>query len=275
MADKRPIRNRLNDLSPREWLKFQKSWFVHDPPRRKKDVLRHPGKFPETLAQDFISFFTKSGGWVFDPMVGTGSTLVASLRAGRNSVGIELNPEYAELARGVVAEERQALGQSAQPLAAEVLTGDAAHLGIFGLPVFDYVLTSPPYWDMLHARGAETQRRRRSTPHLDVTYSHDPADLGNVADYPEFLRRLVDIYAALPPHLRAGAYLTIIVKNIKKGGRVYPLAWDLGRALGQVYTLKDERIWCQDDIRLAPYGLGNAWVSNTHHHYCLQFRYEP
>ncbi len=275
MPAKRPIRNRLNDLSPREWLKFQKSWFVHDPPRRKKDVLRHPGKFPETLAQDFISFFTKSGGWVLDPMVGTGSTLVASLRAGRNSIGIELNPEYADLACAEVDRERQAMGPAAQSLAAEVITGDAAHLDAFGLPAFDYVLTSPPYWDMLHARGAESQRRRRSTPELDVTYSQDPADLGNVSDYQDFLRRLVDIYAALRPYMRPSAYLTIIVKNIKKGGRIYPLAWDLGHALSRFYTLKDERIWCQDDIRLAPYGLGNAWVSNTHHHYCLQFRHEP
>jgi intein/homing endonuclease len=31
---------------------------------------------------------------------------------------------------------------------------------------------------------------------------------------------------------------------------------------------------CQDNQRLAPYGLGNAWVSNTFHHYCLQFRNE-
>jgi len=275
MPAKRPIRNRLNDLSPRDWLKFQKSWFVHDPPRRKKDVLRHPGKFPETLAQNFISFFTKSGGWVLDPMVGTGSTIIASLRTGRNSVGIELNPEYADLARSLVAQERQAIDREADTLAAEILTGDAAHLASFGLPMFDYVLTSPPYWDMLHARGAESQRLRRSTPHLDVTYSEDPADLGNVADYEEFLHRLVNIYAALQPYLRPGAYLTIIVKNIKKGGRIYPLAWDLGHAVGQFFTLKDERIWCQDDIRLAPYGLGNAWVSNTHHHYCLQFRNKP
>ncbi|MCX6069535.1 MAG: DNA methyltransferase, partial [Chloroflexi bacterium] len=143
MPAKRPIRNRLNDLSPRDWLKFQKSWFVHDPPRRKKDVLRHPGKFPETLAQDFISFFTKSGGWVLDPMVGTGSTIIASLRTGRNSVGIELNPEYADLARSLVAQERQAIDREADTLAAEILTGDAAHLASFGLPMFDYVLTSP------------------------------------------------------------------------------------------------------------------------------------
>jgi hypothetical protein len=39
-------------------------------------------------------------------------------------------------------------------------------------------------------------------------------------------------------------------------------------------TLKDERIWCQDNLRLAPYGMGNAWVSNTMHHYCLNFRKE-
>ena len=60
----------------------------------------------------------------------------------------------------------------------------------------------------------------------------------------------------------------------QEGRTRLPVAWDLGHRLGQIYTLKDERIWCQDDIRLAPYGLGNAWVSNTFHHYCLQFRNE-
>jgi hypothetical protein len=128
---------------------------------------------------------------------------------------------------------------------------------------------------MLRARGAKTQRERRADHSLDVTYSNDPADLGNVSDYSEFLGRLVRIYGAMAPFLRPSSYLTIIVKNIKKGGVIYPLAWDLAHELGQIYTLKDEKIWAQDDIRLAPYGMGSAWVSNTFHHYCLQFRYEP
>ena len=274
---KRPWINRLNDLDPKTWLKFQKSWFIHNPPPRQKNVLRHPAKFPETMAQEFIEFFTHQGGWVFDPMLGTGSTLVAALRAGRNSLGVELNPAYAEIARQVVAEERQRLGQAAAGLVAEVITGDAANsraiLAQASFPLLDYVLTSPPYWDMLHARGAGTQQSRRSQPALDVFYSADPHDLGNVSDYDQFLTRLVDIYAALQPCLKPGAYLTIIVKNVKKGGRIYPLAWDLARMLSQTFTLKDERIWCQDNQRLAPYGLGNAWVSNTFHHYCLQFRH--
>jgi len=275
MSKKRPFVNRLNDLSPKEWLKFQKSWFVHNPPPRRKQVLRHPAKFPETLAQEFIQFFTKREQIVLDPMVGTGSTLIACLRAGRHGIGIELNHTYAEIARKLVEEEQTILGQVAEEFRAEVITGDAAQLDDFDLPTVDYVFTSPPYWDMLHSRGAMTQRRRRTAQELDTIYSDDPADLGNISDYDKFLDRLVAIYAGLRPYIRPRSYLTIIVKNIKKGGRIYPLAWDLARRLGDFYTLKDERIWCQNNVRLAPYGMGNTWVSNTFHHYCLQFRYEP
>jgi DNA modification methylase len=275
---KRKFINRLNDLASKEWLKFQKSWFIHNPPPRRKDVKRHPAKFPETLAQEFIEFFTKQGQTVVDPMAGTGSALVAALRTGRHSYGVELSPKYAEIAREVLIEERSVLGKDAEGLISRVITGDAARFADYardeGLAQIDYVLTSPPYWDMLRARGASTQKQRRASPELDVHYSDDPADLGNVAEYEEFLDRLVAVYAGLKPSLRPRGYLTIIVKNVKKGGVIYPLAWDLARQLGEVYRLKDERIWCQDNQRLAPYGIGNAWVSNTFHHYCLQFRNE-
>jgi DNA modification methylase len=266
--------NKLNDLDPKSWLKFQKSWFIHNPPPRKAGVLVHPAKFPETLAGEFIEFFTKRGQTVLDPMVGTGSVLVACLRTGRSSFGIELNPHYADIARQVVQEERDALGDATRDLTSEVITGDAAEIATFPIPICDYVLTSPPYWDMLRARGAETQKKRRASVDLDVFYSDDPRDLGNILEYESFLEKLVGIYRGLKPRLREKAYLTVIVKNIKKGGRIYPLAWDLARELGKVYTLKDEKLWLQDNQRLAPYGLGSAWVSNTFHHYCLQFRNE-
>lgn len=270
-----PRPNRLNALSAKAWLKFQKSWFVHNPPPRRKDVLQHPAKFPETLAQEFIEFFTQPGQTVFDPMMGTGSALVAALRAGRQAVGIELNPTYFTIAQSVLADElATANAQRPHPLTLTTCNADAAHATTLGLPQVDYVITSPPYWDMLHVRGAATQKKRRTTPGLDVVYSDDPRDLGNVHDYDAFVEQLVRLYAGLQPLLRPRAYLTIIVKNVKKGGKIYPLAWDLARLLGATYTLKDEKIWCQDNQPLAPYGLFNAWVSNTFHHYCLQFRHE-
>jgi DNA modification methylase len=268
------MKNKLNNLDPKVWLKFQKSWFIHNPPPRKKGVLVHPAKFPETMAQEFIEFFTKPAETVLDPMAGTGSTLVAALRSGRNSYGIELNSKYVEIARQIVIAERLSLGSSIENLKSEIVNGDATLAESYQFPLIDYILTSPPYWDMLRAKGAATQKQRRSTNELDVFYSDDPDDLGNLSVYDEFLAKLVSIYTGLKPLLREKAYLTIIVKNVKKGGKIYPLAWDLGHELGKVFTLKDEKLWLQDNQRLAPYGLGSAWVSNTFHHYCLQFRNE-
>jgi hypothetical protein len=278
---RRTLVNRLNDLTPREWIKFQKSWFVHNPPPRERGVLTHPAKFPETLAREFIEFFTKRGEWVLDPMVGTGSTLLAAAAAGRPSIGIELSEQFAQLARQRL--ERAGLrppdGDARTPEgpigapATFLIVADARHVPALALPELAYCLTSPPYWDMLHRPGFETQAQRRHQG-LQVTYSASDHDLGNIVDYGRFLDELCAIYTGLHAKLRPRGYLTVIVKNVKKGGRVYPLAWDLARRLSEVYALKDERIWLQDNLRLAPYGLFNAWVSNTHHHYCLTFRKE-
>ncbi|MEW6233033.1 MAG: DNA methyltransferase [Chloroflexota bacterium] len=269
--------NRLNDLEPKRWIRFQKSWFVHNPPARSEDLLLHPAKFPETMAQEFIEFFTKRGQVVLDPMVGTGSTLVACHRAGRRGIGIELNPRYAQVARQRIDAlampmplEPEGLGPAPEQV---VLTGDARKLDEMGLPPIDYCITSPPYWDMLKRKGFETQRRRKDL-NLDVSYSDSPQDLGNIAEYERFLEELVGIYRKVQALLKPGAYLTVIVKNVKKGGRMYPLAWELGRRLGDFYLLKDEKIWCQDNQTLAPYGMFYSWVSNTHHHYCLNFQKE-
>ncbi|MEP6896451.1 MAG: hypothetical protein ABI986_12655, partial [Chloroflexota bacterium] len=205
---------------------------------------------------------------------GTGSTLIAALRSGRNSYGIELNLKYAKIAQDIIETERDLLGEQVKGLTSKVINGDAAKIADFGLSTFDYVLTSPPYWDMLRAKGSENQKKRRDSDELDVHYSDDPHDMGNISDYNEFLEKLVHIYIGLKPLLREKAYLTIIVKNVKKGGKIYPLAWDIARELGNTYTLKDEKIWLQDNQPLAPFGMGSAWVSNTFHHYCLQFRNE-
>jgi DNA modification methylase len=68
--------NKLNNLDSKAWLKFQKSWFIHNPPPRKKGVLVHPAKFPETLAR--IYQFHKPGETVLDPRQDR-LTLVAAL----------------------------------------------------------------------------------------------------------------------------------------------------------------------------------------------------
>lgn len=59
----------------------------------------HSAAFPEELPEWFIKLFTKENDWVLDPFLGSGTTSEVSQRMRRNSIGIEVMPEYAETAK--------------------------------------------------------------------------------------------------------------------------------------------------------------------------------
>lgn len=58
----------------------------------------HPAPFPLELAEILIRMFSFAGDTVLDPFMGTGTTNVAAARWGRNSIGIEIDPHYFDLA---------------------------------------------------------------------------------------------------------------------------------------------------------------------------------
>ena len=60
----------------------------------------HSAAFPDELPEWFMKLFTKKHDWVLDPFLGSGTTVEAAQRMGRNSIGIEIMPEYAEMAKG-------------------------------------------------------------------------------------------------------------------------------------------------------------------------------
>ncbi|HVU28354.1 MAG TPA: site-specific DNA-methyltransferase [Verrucomicrobiae bacterium] len=59
----------------------------------------HSAAFPKTLPEWFIKLFTKAGDTVLDPFLGSGTTCEAAKKQARKSIGIELLPEFCELAR--------------------------------------------------------------------------------------------------------------------------------------------------------------------------------
>lgn len=59
----------------------------------------HPAPYPVELAERLVRMFSFAGDTVLDPFLGTGSTSIAALRHGRNSIGNELEPKYLKIAR--------------------------------------------------------------------------------------------------------------------------------------------------------------------------------
>lgn len=58
----------------------------------------HPAPFPVEIAYRLIRMFSFAGDTVLDPFLGSGTTTVAAMRAGRNSIGVEVEPSYLQLA---------------------------------------------------------------------------------------------------------------------------------------------------------------------------------
>jgi len=58
----------------------------------------HPAPFPVELAERLIRMFSFVGDTVLDPFLGTGTTSAAAAKWGRNSIGVELDPHYFEMA---------------------------------------------------------------------------------------------------------------------------------------------------------------------------------
>ncbi len=268
--------NRLNDLDGKSWVKSTKSWFIVNPPRRKSHQVIHPAKYPESLVNRFVSFFTNEYDWVLDPFAGVGSTLVACKMIDRNSVGIELDPEF-------VQSGEESLMNTNGSGDHHLLAGDSSRLvdvlsqffKTSPVPQFDYLITSPPYWNMLSKSrgGNDTSHKERAEKGLRIVYSQKSTDLGNIENYHEYVEAIGMIFDDIEILLKPGAYLTVVAQNMRDvDGRLRPIAWDLARRLSKTYELRQEQIWCQDNKRLGCWGYPTTYVSNVHHHYCLIFQ---
>jgi len=70
---------------------------------------QHPAPYPLELAERLVRMFSFVGDTVLDPFVGTGTIMIAAARWGRNSIGVEVSLQYAELAQRRFEQEAQQL----------------------------------------------------------------------------------------------------------------------------------------------------------------------
>jgi len=88
--------DRDNTITREQFLEWTKSVWTMKPESAKK--IGHPAPFPVELPYRLIQLYTFSGDIVLDPFMGSGTTALAALQAGRKYVGYEINADYAALA---------------------------------------------------------------------------------------------------------------------------------------------------------------------------------
>ncbi len=80
---------------------------VWEIPSESAAKVGHPAPFPVELPRRLIELYTYEEDLVLDPFMGSGTTAVAAVRAGRHFVGFDTEPGYVELARTRLAQEQR------------------------------------------------------------------------------------------------------------------------------------------------------------------------
>lgn len=86
---------RTSKMTKEEHAKWFRSIWTDVPGASTRE---HPAPFPLELAYRLVRMFSFTGDTVLDPFIGTGTTMMAAMKAGRHSIGVEIDPDYLTLA---------------------------------------------------------------------------------------------------------------------------------------------------------------------------------
>lgn len=163
------------------------------------------GNFVPQIPFQLISRYTSPGDWVLDPFCGSGTTLVEASKLGRNSLGIELNPE-------VFRRTGEQIRNSGNDAHATLLNEDsldfdyAGYIKDRGQPPFKLAILHPPYWDI-------------------IRFSEDGRDLSNSRSLEDFTGRLGRLAGNILPSMAGRGHIGLVIGDMYRNGEVIPLGF--------------------------------------------------
>ncbi|MEV6639633.1 DNA methyltransferase [Amycolatopsis sp. NPDC051371] len=222
------------------WVTAQTSPAAQRKGRYVPDSTAHPAKMLPAVAAHAIRHYTRPGDLVFDPMAGSGTTLVEAIDAGRRAVGVEYEPHWVAVAR---ANLELARDRGHKP-DGEIVQGDARQLpqllheryrGQVAL-----VVTSPPYGPATHGQvvtaATDSPDGKVHKYHHRYGNALDRGNLANVGHH-RLLAGFTRILTGCAALLRPGGHVAITVRPWREHSELIDLPSQIiacGRAAGLI-----------------------------------------
>lgn len=269
-------RNKLNDLSGKEWIVETKSFFFQKGlganSKEAKYEKMHPAPFSYTDISRLIKFFTKKGNKVLDPFLGVGSTIKACIELEREGYGVEINSHWCDLTKERLLKECKFKINSNH-----LICDDSKNLlKHYEKNYFDFIVTSPPYWNILNKEKDYKAKERITNGYLTKYSEDNELDLGNIKNYDDFLDSVVDIFFQCYDVLKPEKYMCVIVSDFRHKSEFIPYHSDLVQRMtkekSKKFILNGIKILIQNAKKLYPYGYPFSYVENIHHQYVLIFK---
>ena len=210
--------SKINDLDLKEWKKYDdvltdSLWLLGSRDKSGAHNNAYHGNFIPQIPNQLMRRFTKKDDVVLDLFLGHGTSLIEARRQGRHGIGVELNPQVADIARNNISQEIASndassaviVADSATPLAKqkvlsalEKMQKDSVHL----------IVLHPPYHDI-------------------IQFSDDSHDLSNMASVDEFKSKFGDVVENFIDLLAKGRYLAVVIGDKYTNSEWVPLGFHL------------------------------------------------
>ncbi|OIB55802.1 DNA methyltransferase [Natrialba sp. SSL1] len=304
-------RNRVNDLTGKEWKYATKSVIAEGYPPAVQHDLRseHGGQKPPRLCAELIGRFSKAGDTVLDPFAGVGGTLLGASFCEhegtglRDAIGFERTERWTEIYAQVLEcenEERRARGEP-ELATQEMRHGDCADLiEEVDDDSVDLLLTDVPYWHMdeLEQTRNVNETRESKLGSFDVdeagdsgTEAEDEEVTGDEAEFAgdaaettgdaaetatkdDWLADMATKFDRFTDAVAPDGHIVVFIGDMYRDQSYKFLSADLARAIESTapVTLAANLVWYDPTKDLHVYGYPFSFVPSMVHQNILVFR---
>ena len=202
---------KYNDIDPQKWKEYDdvetdSLWLIDKRDNSGAHTGDYHGNFVPQIPHQLFTRYTKKGDWILDPFMGSGTSLIEAQRMGRNSIGIDLQPEVVREAYDRIQTEQR------DDCTVKVAVGDSRTLPMekllqsVGIKNVQFVILHPPYWDI-------------------IKFSEKEGDLSNSTSLDTFLQSFGEVIDNSTRYLEKNRYCACVIGDKYANSQVIPLGF--------------------------------------------------
>ncbi len=205
---------KYNDLEIEDWkdcnINTDSLWLISERDKSGKHTNIYHGNFIPQIPNQLIRRYTKKGETVFEPFMGSGTTLFECEKLNRRYIGFDINPKivnYVQEKMSTTAFSNDFYIKECNSLD-DKLIGENINIAFnnFFIKGLQFVLMHPPYLDI-------------------VKFTDNENDLSQINNLKEFIGKFKIVCENSLKYLDKDRYFAIVVGDVYKNGEVLPLAF--------------------------------------------------
>ncbi len=216
-----------NDLDIENWkecnINTDSLWLISERDKSGKHENVYHGNFVPQIPNQLIRRYTKKSETVFEPFMGSGTTLFECERLNRKYIGFDINSKIVDYAY-----------RKMQPdfslnwfFIKECNSLDSEQVSANIKAAFDEVKAKSVQFILMHP------------PYLDIVkFTDNPNDLSQIGNLREFISKFKIVCENALKYLDKNRYFAIVVGDVYKNGEVLPLAFYCMDMIKRSFTVK-------------------------------------